>query len=72
VATFAFKLIWQVNYGQGFEGTLSDAYAAANAERLYKDRFVAFESYGFYLAPHRRAEPVAYFTAPFGLAFICV
>jgi hypothetical protein len=70
VTAFAFKLIWQVNYGQGFEGAFSDTYTTAYAQRLHDHRFIAFESYGFYLASNRRAEPVAYFSASLGLAFV--
>jgi hypothetical protein len=68
VTAILIQLVRQINYADGFEGAFFDAYAAAAAQNLRDDGFVAFYLYGFHSAAHHRAETNAGFIALFHFA----
>lgn len=72
VAAFLFQLVCQIDNGDGFKGTFSDAYSTANTEVLHDLRLLVIEHDGFNLVSNWWTETIAWSTATFGFASLLI
>jgi len=72
MATFLFQFVWQIDDREGGEGTFFDADSTSYTKGFHDQWHIVFETDGFYLVSHRRAEAMARSTATLGFASIFI